>query len=142
MWGMRLLLFRPDLPSCSDCKKWMTNEDWSFTMRKGNDGRDHRVPNWDGKTPCRRCPKIPDDMPKVPESAQELSSKNRQAYAHYRECSAVNDWPRDAEGEVDRIVKRNAALFRHVEDEYAQHRINQPVERFLGMLKLTTPWSM
>lgn len=116
----------------------MTNEDWSFTTRRGNDGLEHRVPNWDGKTPCKRCPKIPDDMPKVPESAQELTRKNRRAYAHYRECRAVDDWPRDAEGHVDPTVKRNAALIREIEDDYARHQQRLPLDRFLGMLKLVT----
>lgn len=139
MYGVRLLLFHPELPSCADCKKWMTNEDWSFTTRKGNDGKDHRVPNWDGKTPCNRCPKIPKDDPKkVPESAMELNDKNWAAYSHYKECKAVGDWPKGEEG-VDSIVRRNAAMIRDVEDDYARYTATIPLREFLTHLHLVAP---
>lgn len=138
MWGVRLLLFHPELPSCADCKKWLTNEDWSFVTRKGNDGKKVRVPNWDGKTPCKRCPKIPNDMEPIPESAQELNEKNWMAYAHYKECRIVSDWPKTTEG-VDPIVKRNAVLVRQVEEAYERQQLSAPLERFLKSLFLVAP---
>lgn len=108
---MRLIRLHPEVAyrECSDCKKYLYEEDGTMTRRVGLPVR--RPPS--APMPCGGCPKQPRDVPpalRTPETASEMSDKNREAYAHYLECRAVGSFPDDP------IVRANAAAIRAVED--------------------------
>jgi hypothetical protein len=80
-------------------------------------------------TPCWKCPKIPDEAPrKTRPHAIEMSYKNRAAYLHYRECSAVGSFPDDP------IVRRNAGVIRGVIDSLAEARIERVMVLLGGLI--------
>lgn len=91
-------------------------------------------------TPCHECEKIPErvfdekgiEIPKTPATykklrahAVEISPIITQAYQHYLECRAVGSFPDDP------IVRKNAALFRHVADEAEKQRDVDREERLI-----------
>lgn len=98
-------------------------------MTSGKEGKKIPLSVYGGKPPCRSCPKVPKDAPKVPESAVELSVRNLRAVSHYWECRAVNSFPDDP------IVRRNAAIIRRVEDEYDRMKQVEPLAMLFARLK-------
>lgn len=113
MVGLRVLLLSPEVSSrsCSDCQTYLYHDKGAgqFGKRVERGGKAVKRPKGT-PTPCAWCPKIPPGERPVPANAVELSDKSTAAYAHYLECRAVGDFPRDA------IVLRNAGLIRHAED--------------------------
>ncbi len=98
--------------SCSDCQRYQYYDRGPGQFAREPMTRAGKlVPRAAAsKTPCAWCPKIAPGDPACPESAQDLSDKNRAAYLHYLECSAVGAFPADA------LVRRNAALIKGAED--------------------------
>ena len=86
-----------------------------------------------GGLPCDGCPKIPKGDPANPYYAQELTPQNQQAYQHYMEWQAVGGFPRE-EAE-DPIVRRNAAIFKRVHDEFDR----QPMRELTALMTVLTP---
>ena len=112
-FGIRLQLLHPEIASrsCTDCQQWLY-----FDKGPGQFGerveRPAGVPIPRGphiKTPCCWCSKIPAGKEPCPENAVELTPKNFEAWAHYRECKAVGDFPTDA------IVRFNASIIADAE---------------------------
>lgn len=85
-----------------------------------------RLPNQ--MPPCHWCPKIPKGAAPVPESAVELSPRNRDAYLHYRRCKAVSRFP------IDAIVERNAAICLGIEDDAASERQRMQQAELISMV--------
>ena len=97
--------------SCEDCQKYLYYDkgpcDFGDRVERGG------IPISRGKhvkTPCEWCPKIPPAEAPKPENAIELSVENNQAWAHYRECKAVGDFPKDG------IVRQNAGIIADAEN--------------------------
>lgn len=85
-------------------------------------------------TPCHECPKVPADAPeKSWRYAIEPSDKSFLAIKFHDECDAVGDWPKNPEGNVDGIVKRNAALIKTIREVC---RRAQSIMAFGSMLKV------
>lgn len=91
---------------CGHCKKWLYEEKTGkVAQRNGVD-----VPRGNVPTPC--------DMPKMGcakghyDKQKTLNQRNRMAYQHYKECSAVGQFPDDS------VVRRNAAIIRELEANY------------------------
>ncbi len=126
---MRVLLFHPEWSrSCSDCVTWLYDDDGKVSTRCD-------VPNKRPKgvpTPCFKCPKIPHGMAPDRQNAVELTDRNFAAYVHYLECRAVDDWPKDASGKVDPIVRRNARILRAIQDEADQ----KPLHKLIALVSL------
>lgn len=87
--------------------------------------------NTTGLTPCAKCPKIPDEVydesgklisktvantKRVRPHAAEFTPRIAQAYRHYRECRAVNQFPDDP------IVRANAVHFQDAEEMAKEYR--------------------
>jgi len=124
-----VLLARPQWNrSCEDCQKFIYEDDG---QQKKNTRTGLPVLNTSGLTPCADCEKIPAhvydenavEIPKtmnnakrLREHAVELTPRIAQAWQHYRECKAVNDFPNDP------IVRANAVLFRDVEEQADRQR--------------------
>ena len=94
--------------SCSDCRQFVyLDSPGQFGKRVERGGVPvRRLPAH--TPPCRTCPKQPADVPedgRCPQTAEELSETNWQAWFHYRQCKAVGQFPDDP------IVRRNAAFF-------------------------------
>lgn len=137
---MLLLLEHSELPTCSDCRKWLHDPDngWKRSSRgdKDNERRSDNPP------PCFRCPKVPlqrrkQPINKVPlptwRDAHELSAMNQIAYHHYLECKAVGQFPDDA------IVRRNAGLIRQAEEiaeRSRQRRMSNSLEQLGAVMQL------
>jgi hypothetical protein len=120
-FGIRLQLIHPEIAarSCEDCQKWLY-----YDQGPGKFGerveRPAGVPVPRGphiKTPCCWCAKLPAGKEPCPENAVELTAENFEAWAHYRECKAVGDFPQDA------IVRFNASII--AEAEAHAERIRQ-----------------
>lgn len=58
----------------------------------------------------------------TPEDQRNHTPQNMLAYDHWKQCKATNDWPRNAEGEIDPIVKRNAAILEEAEADYTRQQ--------------------
>jgi hypothetical protein len=112
-FGIRLQLIHPEIAarSCEDCQKWLYYD-------KGPNQFGERVERPAGvpvprgphiRPPCCWCSKIPAGSEPCPENAVELSPENFEAWAHYRECKAVGDFPTDA------IVRFNASIIADAE---------------------------
>jgi len=122
MSGVRLLAKFPHVATrdCNVCKEFVFNEE-TGEMRKHNGKPFPR----NGPPPCQRCPK------KRPDGLIELTPANWRVYAHYLQCRAVNDFPKDG------IVRRNAAIISRILDE--AHRaslasqLNMAMERPPGV---------
>ena len=63
-------------------------------------------------------------------NAQELSERNRKAYQHWQECRAVGKFPDDP------IVRRNAAIFQRLHDEYNRDMIRKPLNDLVSIIPL------
>jgi hypothetical protein len=63
-----------------------------------------------------------------PAEAVELSDRNWLAWQHYRECRAIGRFPDDP------IVRRNAAIIRDVEDEFARGEYAGKIDLLLAMI--------
>jgi hypothetical protein len=114
--GLRLLLYHGAWAevSCTDCKRWMRNDDGSYQTRSNGIVRLKVLRPEGALTPCYSCPKIPREAPaRTPDHAVELSAKNRQALYHYQGCRAVGRFPKD-----DPIVTRNAIVIRSLMDAF------------------------
>lgn len=119
-------MLNPDVAArpCSDCRTYLY-------MDQGPNRFGERIERPRGtpvlrpkgaRTPCQWCPKIPAGDPPVPESAQELTPANFQAFLFYRECKAVGVFPadpwvravarvcRDAEEAADRVTQTRTGL--------------------------------
>lgn len=111
---MRLLLLHAEVAhrSCADCQtyQYLDRGPGQFAAAPMTRGGKVTRRVAGSKTPCAWCPKVAPGDPPEPESAQDLSAKNRLAYLHYLECSAVGSFPADA------IVRRNAAVIRGAEE--------------------------
>lgn len=124
-----MLLLHPEVASrdCGDCQKWLYDDKptrmGEQLMRGGKP-----VPRIPGQRPrCEWCPKVPRGAEPVPASAVELSEKNRAAYCHYLECRATGQFPSDP------IVRRNAMVFRQIEDVAAEVRRSDAEQRGILM---------
>jgi hypothetical protein len=88
----------------------MYDKDWKPNRKGGKP-----VPRLDrSSTPCWRCPKIPQGVKPIPQNAQELSAKNRQAWVYSIECAVDNRGilPQDE------ITVQNNALIRRVTESF------------------------
>ena len=106
---MRLLLTRPEIPSCADCRKWLYGPNWKPFTRGGKPVE--RLPDAKGRllTPCWNCPKSIDKATPNPDA--ELWEKNLRAYWYYLSVKS------GAGVSIDRIVERNCRWLRLVEDQ-------------------------
>jgi hypothetical protein len=129
--GLRVLLYRPEWArTCDDCARWLFDSDGEIVRRPARIGLPVLRPPI-SRTPCERCPKIPDDAPaKMRRYAIELSDQNYAAYNFYRECLAVGDFPRDP------IVRRWAGLIRRVEDRYGRGILGGKLDMIIQLLSL------
>jgi len=116
----------PDLPSCSDCQRFLFDEKWKPVTRGG----EHCERPKGSVTPCWKCPKIPKGEKPEPANAVEMTEKSRQAFRHYLRCRAVNRFP------VDELVEHNAALIRAVEDQIQKSEADGRHVEVLKMLAL------
>ena len=130
MW---LLLAHPELPSCADCQEYLYDpaHGWLPVLKaRGTKDEFHARREAGCATPCPACPKIPHGAEPKPDNAIELTDKNWRAYQHWKECKAVDDFPKG-----DRIVRRNAAL---IEDACAgwerMNRDQGALRQVLGLL--------
>lgn len=131
---MRLAIVHPEVAArdCKHCQKWLYDEKTGKVVER------HGIPIERPKgthPPCRLhigCPKG------SPENSRALTSQNRRAYHHYLECRAVGQFPDDP------IVRRNAALIRHVEESIKEGKLDILMARvgalapFLEAVKATT----
>lgn len=107
---MLLFLTHPELPSCTDCQRWMYDNRWRRVERP----RGTPVPRPAGApTPCWSCPKSPDGRPNP---TAELTGKAWLAYELYLQIRAGRPMPDDA------LVRRNCGLIRLVEDLVERQR--------------------
>jgi hypothetical protein len=115
MYGVRLILFHPEwLRSCKDCETYLYDDDGSITRRPARIGLPQVRPRGT-ITPCWKCPKVPSDAPeRTRRHAIEMTPENMRAFAHYRECRAVNWQVPEAS---DPIVRRHARIIQRIEDE-------------------------
>lgn len=117
---MGLILSHPAVASrdCGDCLRHIYDQ---ATGQRLSDRHGQPIPRPPGTfAPCRYVSKGFEACAKgSPEASKELSARNRQAYLHYLECRAVGRFPDDA------IVRRNAALIRHVEQLHADERVRE-----------------
>jgi len=87
-------------------------------------GSDKPMPRPKGVIPpCFRCDKVSDQSPKINghktfHYAVEVTEKSWAAITFHEECEAVNCWPKNIYGEVDPIVKRNAAIIKSHRDSH------------------------
>lgn len=122
--GVRLILWHPIWDrSCRSCE----------TYDYGSDGRlrlDHkglprqRTPGV--PTPCRKCPKVPEEakeatahVGELRKAADDMTDANRTAYARYLEWKAVNRFPDDA------VVTWYAGVIRGIEDGFARYQTDR-----------------
>lgn len=105
-----MLLTHPELPTCDDCLVWLYDREWKRATRGGKEVRRPAG----ASTPCHLCPKSRDCKPN-PDA--ELSQKNSRALQLYMEIKAGRPMP------DDRIVQRNCALIRWVEDGVARGQL-------------------
>ena len=54
----------------------------------------------------------------TPEHNLNHTPQNWEAYEHYRQCRATGDWPKGEDGQVDPIVRRNAAIIQEAEEAW------------------------
>lgn len=111
-------------------------------MRKDSVGLPLLRPSY-VKTPCMTCPKIPelirkDNDPRTlsREHAIEWTERSKLIYEHFKECEAVNDWPRNEDGSVDPIVKRHARLLREFEAQMERAEQTGQIEALTAVLGL------
>ena len=105
------MLTQPKLAarSCADCAQYVYGADGEVVRRPARTGLPVLRRPGEGP-PCRTCPKVPAGADPRPESAVDLSARNRRAYQFYRECRAVGRFPADA------AVAHVAAVVRGVEE--------------------------
>lgn len=109
-YGCQLIIVHPDIAhmSCDKCEIYVHTD--GIIQQTGKPAPKRSI----GKagrlippTPCNICPKIPKESPvKSRAWALDLTPKLQQTLTHYRECSAVNQFPDDA------IVKHNAGIIK------------------------------
>lgn len=114
--------------SCTDCQKYVYDDAGQI---KKNQRTGLPLINAGGLTPCVDCEKIPhkvydeygNEIPKTNKNtaklrkhAVDMTPQILQAWRHYRECRAVNDFPKD------HIVRANAVLFSDVDAERDRQR--------------------
>jgi len=106
--------------SCSDCFKWIYDDDGKVKKLRGSD---KPFPRPKGVLPpCFKCPKTahmenPDD--RVAYNAIEPEEKHWVAIEHYDRCNATRHFPVDPEtGEVDPIVAYNASIIKGLRDAH------------------------
>ncbi len=84
---MQLLLLHPEVPTCEDCRKWLYKDDWSISMRAGQ-----QVPRPRGSPlPCVNCPKS--GKHNKPNPTAELTGRNGAAYELWLAARAGLDVP-------------------------------------------------
>lgn len=130
-FGLKLMLLHPEVPSCAECQQWLYNpKNWTKIKRGTVECK--REPG--EPTPCFVCPKIPSGMPATPETGMkfELSLQNWLAWRHYCECQATGDFPKDGDGELDPVVKRNAGVIRMVEEQVRRQTQADAASRLLS----------
>lgn len=129
-----LLLRHPNVAalSCTDCAQWMTNEDWTFTRRRDERGKLTVLqPRRGLRTPCEKCPKVPQDAPEPSARyAVELTERHHATLIHYHRCRAVGQWPDDP------IVARNAAAIRRAYDLVEAWRTDEMRQLLAAVLSM------
>jgi len=119
-----LLRLAPELPTCADCRQWWYDpKDWKRMRRAGQE-----LPRPLGcPTPCWKCPKSTDGKPNP---GAELSLRNWRALEYARQCAV------DTLGLLpqDRIVVRNNAIIRNVEERLSRHQAMTAMIGLLGPL--------
>lgn len=104
--------------TCNDCLLYQHNDDTGEIVMLGTE-RMRRPQNLGVSVPCFHCAKIPKKAPKHWDHAIELTDQNWQAYTHWKQCRAVNQFPDDP------IVRRNAAIISDVYEEYQKAPIRE-----------------
>jgi hypothetical protein len=124
-----LLVRHPKIAAmdCRLCEKYIVNDLWDFEI--GRDGHlEERLQDCGPsflaacRDPRRGCPKGSPEQPKT------LSPANQICFEHFKECSAVGQFPDDS------VVKRNAAAIREVLDSVKRSREMESQRRLLN------PW--
>ncbi len=88
--------------------------------------------------PCRLPRKAGGGCDKgIPEHNLNHTPENILAYRHWRECKAVGDWPRGSDGEIDPIVKRNAAILEEAEADVTREEWTRFRMSALQILQVT-----
>lgn len=110
-----LLLRHPGFRTCAQCESWVFTKDGLWL-----DGAGQPCPrtNPEVPTPCGTCPRVPAHVRRqalhwkeLRKHAVEPTREELRAWAFWRECRAVNDWPRGDDGRVDPVVRWYAAVF-------------------------------
>lgn len=136
------MLFHPELiaRTCVLCKQWLY-EDEGDQLSGEIARRPQRIglPMARGraKTPCGKCPKIPEDVRRqaerdgvrlTSEHAIELSDRNAACLTHWLEARAMKGF-REPDRD-DPWVRRHARILQAVQDEYDR----EPYERMTAIV--------
>jgi len=130
MIGTRLVLLHPEIVnrSCGECQKYL-HDDRPTRMGLPVIRAGVKIERIKGQRPrCEWCPKVQKGDPPVPDSAQDLSPRNRKVLVHYLECRAVGQFP------ADPWVRRHAMMIRQIEDEATAERSRLAQMESLGMM--------
>ena len=122
-----LVLDHPEVGTrrCTDCKKWLYDED-TGVRKKDRNGKPIIRPDY-APVRCETKKGCPRGKPE-----NEMRQYNWRAYMHYLECKAVGEWP------ADPIVRANASVIRTIEDNNtrnAQRRSYTAMESLSRMLE-------
>ena len=96
--------------SCADCKKWWYDDETGKVCERGGQRLERPENTVLLCETMEGCPKG------TPEQPKGLSTKNRMAYRHYLECTAVGCFPDDP------IVRNNARIIRKALVEVERRR--------------------
>ncbi len=120
--------------SCAECITYMWDDKEMVNGRKNPNFNKPDINRVTGELwrrplgtipPCYECPKIPDDKPKSYYHAIEVSDRSFAMLKYFEECDAVQQWPKNKEGEVDPIIRRFATIIKRYKDNGKERRSNE-----------------